>query len=175
MTWLTWTFLDVQIKCYIAGHLCWCKDLLCWLILYCCVIIKLLEKTVSQCMSWSCLKLLSVILYYYVSDLIQNMDLSRELDKLQKQRALGAARHRKQVRRQHCLAFLWLMQKWNCIIECCVGFVYSERKTPLSFLALGLYFKLKYLCWVITNMLTVSMINKIYDKKTWKLSMWWRV
>ena len=33
-----------------------------------------------------------------VSDLVQNMDLSRELDKLQKQRALGGARHRKQAR-----------------------------------------------------------------------------
>nr|KAG5691716.1 hypothetical protein BaRGS_010219 [Batillaria attramentaria] len=38
--------------------------------------------------------LVAVILFY--DDLIQSMDVAKELDKLQKQRALGPARHRKQ-------------------------------------------------------------------------------
>ncbi|KAK7106896.1 nuclear pore complex protein Nup205-like [Littorina saxatilis] len=42
-------------------------------------------------------QLLEDKLVHKILDLIQNMDVSKELDKLQKQRALGASRHRKQV------------------------------------------------------------------------------
>ncbi|KAL8613661.1 hypothetical protein ACOMHN_029753 [Nucella lapillus] len=42
-------------------------------------------------------QLLEDKLVFKILDLIQNLDVSKELDKLQKQRALGAARHKKQV------------------------------------------------------------------------------